>query len=90
MAKKNEKPTKESEYDNKNSGALFFNEKKVKESHPDFNGAFTDENGKEFWIAGWKKKSKTGKKYISLAFTEKEEVEEETKEDKKVSKDDPW
>lgn len=90
MAKK-QQSTKTEEYDNKNTGALFFNEKKVKASHPDFQGSMTDTNGTEFWVSGWKKMSKSGKKFISLAFTEKEEVtEEDHGSNKKKAADDPW
>ena len=38
-------------YDNTNGGALFPNDKKEKESHPDFRGNI-DIEGKEFWIKG--------------------------------------
>lgn len=90
MAGKKQETKKEEDYDNKNTGALFFNEKKVKPNHPDFQGSMTDSNGTDFWVSGWKKKSKTGKKYISLAFTEKEEeTEHETKEGKSTTED-PW
>lgn len=88
MTKKQQETKKDEEYDNSLTGALFFNEQKQKPNHPDFNGSMVDENGKEFWIAGWKKLSKGGKKYISLSFSEKEETTET--DDKKVSKDDPW
>jgi len=58
-------------YDNTNGGALFPNDKKEKESHPDFRGNI-DIEGKEFWIKGWKKTSKSGMKFLSLAVTAKD------------------
>lgn len=60
------------DYDNTNTGVLFPNVDK-EGNQPDVRGSFTDENGKEFWIAGWNKKSKKGGKYISLAFEAKED-----------------
>jgi uncharacterized protein (DUF736 family) len=52
--------------------ALFPNDKKEKETHPDFRGNI-DIEGKEYWIKGWKKTSKSGLKFLSLAVTAKEE-----------------
>jgi uncharacterized protein (DUF736 family) len=62
----------EKTYDNTNGGALFPNDKKEKETHPDFRGNI-DVDGKEYWIKGWKKTSKSGLKFLSLAVTAKEE-----------------
>ena len=59
------------QYDNTNGGALFPNDKKEKESQPDFRGNI-DVEGKEYWIKGWKKTSKSGMKFLSLALTAKE------------------
>ena len=69
-------------YDNTNGGALFPNDKKEKENHPDFRGNL-DVDGKEFWIKGWKKTSKTGMKFLSLSVTAKEEAQSkpQTEED---------
>ena len=60
------------EYDNKNSGVLFKNEKKKKENHPDYTGSWTDSQGVEFWLSCWLKKSKTGRNFMSLSATVKE------------------
>lgn len=49
-----------------NSGALFTNDKKVKETHPDMNGKITI-NGREFYISAWRKQSKDGKGFLSLS-----------------------
>jgi len=51
-------------YDNTNSGALFSSVKKSEKS-PDFTGKINVE-GKEYRLAGWRKTSQAGKKYLSL------------------------
>lgn len=54
------------------SGALFRNDKKEKDSHPDYKGdALID--GKLYWVSSWVNESKGGKKYMSLAFKLKDE-----------------
>ena len=45
------------EYDNNNSGVLFKNDRKEKDSHPDYRGNI-EVDGKEYYIKGWKKESK--------------------------------
>ena len=60
------------EYDNTNGGALFPNDRKEKDTHPDFRGNVNVE-GKEYWIRGWKKVSKSGMKFLSVALNPKEE-----------------
>lgn len=54
------------------SGTLFVNDRKEKETHPDYNGSAVI-NGVEMWVSGWKKSSRDGsKKFLSLAFKPKE------------------
>jgi len=56
-----------------NSGALFKNERKESENHPDRTGtALID--GVEYWVSGWLKKSKDGEPYMSLAFKPKDDA----------------
>lgn len=56
------------QYDDTNRGVLFKNERKTKDSQPDYNGK-GNFGGQEFEIAGWIKEAKTsGKKFISFSF----------------------
>ena len=49
-----------------NSGVLFTNNKREKESHPHYNGKATI-NGTEYYVSSWVKEGKTGK-FLSLSF----------------------
>ena len=60
-----------SEYDNNNTGALFKNDRKETERHPDYNGS-CEVNGVEMWMSAWIKTSKGGKKFMSFSFNPKE------------------
>ena len=53
-------------YDNTNGGALFPNDRKEKETHPDLRGSI-NVNGVDYWIKAWKKDAKSGVKFLSLA-----------------------
>jgi hypothetical protein len=53
-------------YDNTNSGTFFINDRKEKETHPDYNGKINVE-GKEYYLKGWKKTAKSGLNFMSLA-----------------------
>lgn len=57
-------------YDNTNRGVLFKNNRKEKDTHPDFTGN-ANFNGVEVWLNGWRKE-KDGNSYISLSLKEKE------------------
>jgi len=59
------------EFDNTNRGALFVNDKKAKESQPDYKGS-VDVGGTEYWLSGWKKVGKSGVKFLSLSVEKKE------------------
>lgn len=54
-----------------NSGALFVNDKKQSDKHPDYKGNAVI-NGVEYWLAGWKRESQSGRKYLSIAFEPKD------------------
>ena len=60
------------QYDNSNRGAIFKNEDKKQDNHPDYKGSL-DVNGVDLWVSGWIKTSeKTGKKFMSLSVKPKE------------------
>lgn len=54
-----------------NSGSIFNNDRKEKDTHPDRTGTARI-GGHDYWISGWVKKDKNGNPYMSLAFKPKE------------------
>lgn len=58
-----------------NSGALFKNETKIKDTHPDMNGKITI-FGREFYLSAWKKTSNSGKNFLSLSIKPVDEQEQ--------------
>lgn len=64
-----------SNYEQKdNSGAMFVNDKKESETHPDRKGSAMI-GGVDYWVSGWINESKSGTKYMSLKFSPKDEVQ---------------
>ncbi len=60
------------EFDNTNSGALFRNDRKETDKHPDYRGEI-NVGGTDYWISAWLKTSGKGTKFMSLAVTPKED-----------------
>jgi uncharacterized protein (DUF736 family) len=56
------------EYDNTNRGALFKNERRKTDKHPEYTGEI-DVEGVAYRVAGWVRESKQGRKFLSLAIT---------------------
>lgn len=55
------------EYDNRNRGALFKNDRKAPGTkQPDYRGTI-DVDGVEYELAGWVRESKKGVKFLSLS-----------------------
>jgi hypothetical protein len=65
------------QYDNTNRGALFKNDKKESNKHPDYKGNI-NVDGREYWLSGWLKESQAGKKYFSLSVSPKEKQGEDS------------
>ena len=63
-----------SDYDNNNRGAIWGNDKKVKDTQPDFTGSILVDN-KDYFISGWKRKADASPKSpaLSLAVTLKDQ-----------------
>jgi hypothetical protein len=56
-----------------NSGSIFRNDKKEKETHPDGKGSAMID-GVEYWVSSWNKVGQNGTQFRSLAFQRKEGV----------------
>lgn len=59
------------QYDNTNKGALFKNDDKQSETHPDYKGSI-NVDGQDYWISCWRNSSREGRKYLSLSVKKKE------------------
>jgi hypothetical protein len=58
------------DHDNTNRGAIWKNEKKEKDTHPDFKGS-VNVDGREYWVSAWKRKEGAGPKSPALSFSVK-------------------
>jgi hypothetical protein len=70
------------------SGSIFVNDRKEKDSHPDFNGQCLID-GKAFWVSGWKKKTGAGKTWLSLSFKPKDAAPKDAPADDGFGDDTP-
>lgn len=52
------------------SGSLFRNDRKERDTHPDYKGSALV-GGTDYWISAWIKTSKDGRKFMSPSFTAK-------------------
>ena len=55
-------------YDNTNRGQIWKNDKKEKDTHPDFKGSVNVE-GVEYWVSAWKRKPDAHPKAPALSFS---------------------
>lgn len=58
------------DYDNTNRGTLGKNNRKEKDSHPDYSGQI-NVDGHDYWLSGWLKEGKNGK-FFSLSVKRKD------------------
>jgi hypothetical protein len=62
-------------YDNTNKGALYRNERRTQDNHPEYTGSINVE-GKEYWLSAWikeiQKGENKGKKYFSMTVKPKD------------------
>lgn len=66
-------------YDNNLTGALFKNDRKEAETHPDYKGS-CEINGVQYWVNSWINESSKGVKYMSLKFSPKEEQQKQQRQ----------
>lgn len=66
------------QHDNTNRGAIWGNEKKEKDTHPDFTGSLNVE-GTEYWVSAWKRKPDAGPKAPALSFSVKPKDEQQSR-----------
>lgn len=65
------------QYDNTNRGALFRNNSKEQDNHPDHTGSINID-GKEYYLNAWIKTSQNGNKFFSLSVKPKDENQSQT------------
>lgn len=58
-------------YDNTNRGALFKNDKKERDTQPDYTGSL-NVDGVEFFLDAWLKEAQSGRKFMSVSVKRKE------------------
>lgn len=58
------------EFDQTNSGSIWKNDKKEKDTHPDFTGSL-NVGGVEYWVSAWKRKPGAKDKSPALSFSVK-------------------
>lgn len=66
------------QYDDTNRGALFKNDRKESDNHPDYKGKINIE-GVDYWLSAWIKTDKNGAKYMSLSPQRKDQGQQQQK-----------
>ncbi|WP_375413059.1 hypothetical protein [uncultured Bradyrhizobium sp.] len=62
-------------YDNNNRGAIWKNDDKREDNHPDFKGSL-NVNGVDYWVSAWKRKDGASANAPALSFTVKPKEEQ--------------
>ena len=73
------------EFSNENRGSIWKNNKKEKETHPDFTGTLNVE-GVEYWVSAWKRKEGASEKSPALSFSIKHKENQDAEPVKKPMK----
>ena len=63
-------------YDNTNRGSIWKNDRKEKDTHPDFKGSVNVE-GTEYWVSAWKRRPGANPKAPSLSFSVQKKDEQQ-------------
>lgn len=66
------------QYDDTNRGALFKNDRKESDNHPDYKGKINID-GVDYWLSAWIKTDKNGAKYMSLSPQRKDQGQQQQK-----------
>lgn len=69
-----------------NSGSLFRNDRKEKETHPDRKGSALI-GGVAYWVSGWVKQDRNGNQYLAMSFQPKEQPASKPAARKQVADD---
>ncbi|MGM4997818.1 hypothetical protein AB8A05_04070 [Tardiphaga sp. 538_B7_N1_4] len=69
-------------HDNTNRGSIWKNDKKEKDTHPDFTGSL-NVDGVEFWVSAWKRKEGASAKAPALSFSIKPKEEQSKTPDRR-------
>lgn len=64
------------QYDNTNRGQIWPNDRKEKDTHPDFKGSI-NVDGVEYWVSAWKRKPDANPKAPSLSFSVQKKDEQQ-------------
>jgi hypothetical protein len=70
-----------------NNGALFRNERKEKETHPDYTGTL-NVDGDDFYLNAWLKETKDGRKFFSISIKPKDQRGQKFANDRRRQEDD--
>src|SRR5690242_3616526 len=54
--------------DNTNRGAIWKNDKKERDTHPDFKGEL-DVDGRKYWVSAWRRREDASPKAPALSFS---------------------
>lgn len=65
------------DFDNSNRGSIWKNDKKEKDTHPDFTGSL-NVDGVDYWVSAWKRKEGASAKAPALSFSVKPKEEKQS------------